>query len=49
MYCNDINELSTAIKSAFRSNLVGKVYLIDNSPTYSLKDLNELDQDRDIY
>ena len=49
MYCNDIDELSTAIKSALRSNLVGKVYLIDNSPTDSLKDLNELDLDRIVY
>jgi GT2 family glycosyltransferase len=49
MYCNDIDELSTAIKSALRSNLVGKVYLIDNSPTDSLKILNELGVDRVVY
>ena len=49
MYCNDIVELSIAIKSALRSNLVGKVYLIDNSPTDALKILNELDVDRLVY
>jgi GT2 family glycosyltransferase len=49
MYCNDIDELSTAIKSALRSNLVGKVYLIDNSPTDSLKILCKLDLNRVVY
>jgi len=49
MYCNDMDELSIAINSALRSNLVGKVYLIDNSPTDSLKILKELDLDRVVY
>ena len=49
MYCNDMDELSTAINSALKSNLVGKVYLIDNSPTDSLKILKELDLDRVVY
>ena len=49
MYCNDVDELTTAIKSSLRSNLVGKVYLIDNSPTDSLKILNQLDLERVVY
>lgn len=49
MYCNDINELTIAIRSTLSSALVGKIYLIDNSPTDSLKILKELDSERIEY
>jgi GT2 family glycosyltransferase len=43
MYCNCLEELTTAIQSALKSNLVNKIYLIDNSPTDALKVLKDLD------
>ena len=49
MYCNDIDELTIAINSTLISNLVDKVYLIDNSPTNALKALTQLDPDRIEY
>ncbi|MEE9409167.1 MAG: glycosyltransferase [Polaribacter sp.] len=49
MYCNDIVELTLAINSALKSSLVGKVYLIDNSPTNALKKLIKLDTERIVY
>lgn len=49
IYCNDINELNTAIYSTLNSNLVGKIYLIDNSPTNELKVLKNLDSERVVY
>ena len=42
MFCNDIDELTKAIKSTLQSKLVSKIYLIDNSPTDDLKELKEL-------
>jgi hypothetical protein len=49
MYCNSIEELTIAIKSVLKSNLVGKVYLIDNSPEDSLKVLKKIDNSRIEY
>lgn len=49
MYCNDIVELTTAINSALQSSLVGKIYLIDNSPSNSLKILSKIDTERIKY
>ena len=49
MYCNDIVELTTAINSALQSSLVGKIYLIDNSPSDSLKILGKIDTERIEY
>ena len=41
MFLNEIYELTKVIQSALNSNLVGKVYLIDNSPTDSLQILSQ--------
>lgn len=49
LYNNDKEELTTAINCVLKSNLVLKFYLIDNSPTDSLKDLKEIDPERIIY
>lgn len=49
MYCNCKDELTTAIQSTLKSSLVGKVYLIDNSPTEDLKVLKKLDLDKIEY
>jgi GT2 family glycosyltransferase len=49
MYCNCVEELTIAIKSSLISNLVGMIYLIDNSPTNKLKILKELDPKRIVY
>ena len=49
IYCNDIVELTTAINSALQSSLVGKIYLIDNSPSDSLKILGKIDTERIEY
>ena len=49
MFRNNIDELTKAIQSALNSNLVGKVYLIDNSPNDSLKLLKKIDQKRIEY
>ncbi|MCL7754808.1 glycosyltransferase family 2 protein [Polaribacter sp. Z022] len=49
MYCNCKDELTTAITCVLKSNLVGKLYLIDNSPTEALKFLKNIDPERIIY
>jgi GT2 family glycosyltransferase len=49
MFCNNIDDLTKVLQSTLRSNLVGKVYLIDNSPTDTLKILKKLDQKRIVY
>lgn len=49
MYCNCKDELTAAIQSTLKSSLVGKIYLIDNSPTDDLKVLKKLDLDRIEY
>lgn len=49
MYCNNVEELTTAIKCTLESNLVGKIYLIDNSPTDILNNLQHIDKERVVY
>lgn len=49
IYCNKLMELTIAIKCALQSDLVGKIYLIDNSPTDALQVLKELDDNRIVY
>ncbi len=49
MYRNDIEELTIAINSALQSFLVGKIYLVDNSPTDELKILKNIDKNRVEY
>jgi hypothetical protein len=49
IYCNKIEELTRAIKSVLSSNLVCKIYLIDNSINNELKILENLDEERIEY
>ena len=49
IYKNNFNELKEAIQSCLNSSLVGRIYLIDNSPSDSLMVLAEIDSERIIY
>lgn len=49
IYCNKLKELTIAINCALKSDLVGKIYLIDNSPTDVLKVLKDLEVNRIVY
>jgi len=49
MYCNELEELKIAINCVLKSELVGKIYLIDNSPSDDLQVLQGLDIDRIVY
>jgi GT2 family glycosyltransferase len=49
MYCNELEELKIAINCCLQSELVGKIYLVDNSPADDLQVLRELDINRIVY
>ncbi|PKP41233.1 MAG: glycosyl transferase family 2, partial [Bacteroidetes bacterium HGW-Bacteroidetes-12] len=49
MYNNKLEELEIAINCTLQSDLVDKIYLIDNSPTDDLHVLQELDINRIVY
>lgn len=49
IYKNDFKELTIAINSALKSNLVTKIYLIDNSPTDILKTLKNINDEKIEY
>ena len=49
LFRNDIEELRCVIRCALNSNLVGILYLIDNSPTNDLNILKKIDEERIEY
>ena len=49
LYCNEVDELRTVLECTLKSKLVGKIYLVDNSPTNDLRSFKKIDEYRIVY